>query len=283
MSSYLTWMILAGAMIGLGVFFLVLQLVPASPALGPALRRLHPAAAASQPRPAVGWIRRNFRIPDSDLQLLNRTTDQYLLTLGLATLFALLLPALITAAVVLLRLPISPAIPGVGTALAAVAAPWLAHRDVIAKADTARDEFVRAMCTYLDLAAHQVLGGHGPVESLTRAAGICDGWVFDRIRQALLAAELQMRAPWDELRVLSRAINVVELGDLADIMNSAGNEGAAVYETLRARADSLRDQLRTQALAQAEVRTTKLDIPASALIFILLVLMGYPFITRLFV
>ncbi|MEU7802749.1 type II secretion system F family protein [Micromonospora arborensis] len=283
MSSHLTWMILAGAMVGLGVFLLVLQLVPAAPALGPALRRLHPVAAASQPRPAVGWVRRNFRIPHSDLQLLNRTTDQYLLTLGLAGLFALLLPALMTVAVVLLRLPISPAITGVGTVLAAIAAPWLAHRDVVSKADTARDEFVRAMCTYFDLAAHQVLGGHGPVESLTRAAGICDGWVFDRIRQALLAAELQMRAPWDELRALSRAINVVELGDLADIMNSAGNEGAAVYETLRARADSLRDQLRTEALAQAEVRTTKLDIPASALIFILLVLMGYPFITRLFI
>lgn len=283
MNPYLVAALLAGGLVGLGVFVLIQQLVPAAPALGPALRRLHPATAVPMPRPATGWLRRNFRVPHSDLQLLGRTVDQYLLTLGLAAVFAFLLPALMTAAVIVLRLPISPAITGAGTVAAAIAALWLAHRSIISKADTARGEFTRAMCTYLDLCAHQVLGGHGPVESLTRAASICDGWVFARIRSALLAAELQMRAPWDELRTLSRDIDVMQLGDLADIMSSAGTEGASVYQTLRARADSLRDQLRTEALAEAEVRTNKLDIPASALIFILLALMGWPFITRLFI
>jgi hypothetical protein len=275
--------VVAGALVGLGVFLLILQLVPAPPALAAALHRLHPVAVGAGPARSDSWLRRQFRVPYADLRLLGRTVDSYFLTLGLSALFALFIPVLLGAAVLVLQLPVPIVIPVAASLATAVLAVWLAHRDVIGKAETARGEFTRAMCTYLDLSAHQVLGGHGPVESLTRAASVCQGWVFTRIREALLSAELQLRAPWDELKILGRDIEVIELGDLADIMRTAGNEGANVYQTLRARADSLRDQLRTQALAEAEVRTNKLDIPASAMILVLLVLMGYPFLTKLFV
>lgn len=282
-NGYLTAMVVAGAMTGLGVFLLVVQLIPAPPALGPALRRLHPLSTASNSPAGISWLRRRLTVPHADLRLLNRSTDQYFLTLGLSALFCLILPALITVVVAVLRLPIPVFIPAGGTLAAALAGAALAHREVVTKAAVARAEFTRAMCTYLDLAAHQVLGGHGPVESLDRAASVCHGWVFARIREALLSAQLQLRPPWDELKVLARDIEVIELGDLADIMRTAGSEGANVHQTLRARADSMRDRIRTEALAQAELRTNKLDIPAAALILVLLVLIGYPFMARLFV
>ncbi|WP_433392995.1 type II secretion system F family protein [Micromonospora sp. KLBMP9576] len=282
-NGYLTAMVVAGAMTGLGVFLLVVQLIPAPPALGPALRRLHPLTTASNSPAGISWVRRRLAVPHADLRLLNRSTDQYFLTLGLSALFCLILPALITVVVAVLRLPIPVFIPAGGTLAAALAGAVLAHREVVSKAAVARAEFTRAMCTYLDLAAHQVLGGHGPVESLDRAASVCHGWVFARIREALLSAQLQLRPPWDELKVLARDIEVIELGDLADIMRTAGSEGANVHQTLRARADSMRDRIRTEALAQAELRTNKLDIPAAALILVLLVLIGYPFMARLFV
>ncbi|MEU8088634.1 type II secretion system F family protein [Micromonospora sp. NPDC049101] len=282
-NGYVTAMVLAGAMAGFGVFLLVVQLIPAPPALGPALRRLHPLSAASTTPAGVSWLRRRFTVPYGDLRLLDRSTDQYFLTLGLSALFCLVLPALITVVVAVLSLPIPVFVPVGATVVAALAGAVLAHREVVSKAAVARAEFTRAMCTYLDLAAHQVLGGHGPVESLDRAASVCHGWVFARIREALLSAQLQLRPPWDELKVLSRDIEVIELGDLADIMRTAGSEGANVHQTLRARADSMRDRIRTEALAQAELRTNKLDIPAAALILVLLVLIGYPFMARLFV
>ncbi|MEU8073098.1 type II secretion system F family protein [Micromonospora sp. NPDC049151] len=282
-NGYLTAMVIAGAMTGLGVFLLVVQLIPAPPALGPALRRLHPLTTAGNTPAGISWIRRRLTVPHADLRLLNRSTDQYFLTLGLSALFCLILPALITIAVAVLRLPIPVFIPAGGTLAAALAGAALAHREVVSKAAVARAEFSRAMCTYLDLAAHQVLGGHGPVESLDRAASVCHGWVFARIREALLSAQLQLRPPWDELKVLARDIEVIELGDLADIMRTAGSEGTNVHQTLRARADSMRDRIRTEALAQAELRTNKLDIPAAALILVLLVLIGYPFMARLFI
>ena len=285
MSPNVTFMlaVLGGATAAFGVFLLVAMLVPAPPALGPALARLHPGANPAAGHPVRDAIRSRVRVPDADLAILGRTVDRYLLTLGLSALFALLVPALVTLTVLVTDIPVSPAIPAGGALLAAAGAAWLAHRDTIAKAAAARAEFRRGMCTYLDLAAHQVLGGHGPMESLERAASICHGWVYAHLRDALLRAQLQLSPPWDELKALSTQIGVVELGDLADIMRTAGVEGASVYQTLRARADSLRDQIRAEALEVAEVRTNKLDIPAAALILVLLVLVGYPFMARLFI
>ena len=271
----------AGALIGLGVFFIVVQLAPAPPALGPALRRLHPIAGTGPVR-APSRMRHQFKTPHSDLQLLGRTSDQYFLTIGLSALFGLLAPALLGVIIAVFRLPVPMVIPVAGSLIFCVLAAISAHLEVGAKAAAARSEFSRAMCTFIDLAAHQVLGGHGPVESLNRAASVSHGWVFARIREALLSAELQLRPPWEDLKALGAQIEVVELDDLADIMRTAGNEGANVYGTLRARADSLRDQLRTKALADAEVRTSKLDIPSASLIFVLMVLLGYPFLARLF-
>ena len=75
---------------------------------------------------------------------------------------------------------------------------------------------------------------------------------------------MQMHAPWDELRDLADKIGIPELGDVGAIMRSSGSEGAQVHETLRSRADSLRDQIRTDNLARAEGVTSRLDIPGRA-------------------
>jgi hypothetical protein len=50
---------------------------------------------------------------------------------------------------------------------------------------------------------------------------------------------------------------------------------------LRQQADSLRDQLRTDALARAEAVTGRLDVPGAALVFVLVAFVLYPFMTRL--
>jgi hypothetical protein len=102
------------------------------------------------------------------------------------------------------------------------------------------------------------------------------------MRTALLTAQLQMRPPWDELKELSLAINVVELTSFADIMRSAGSDGAQVYQTLRAQAASLRDQIRVRSLETAKTRTSKLEIPSTMLVIVLLVVVGYPLMASLF-
>ncbi|GAA3387623.1 hypothetical protein GCM10020369_30810 [Cryptosporangium minutisporangium] len=276
--------VLGGAAVGGGCFLLVREALPAVPALGPALRRLHEPVATNAVPPStslLSGVARRIRVPQRDLTLLGRTREQYLISLLLSALIGLATPpvAAFIFAAAGIRLPV--AIPVGAGLVCAVLFVVVAHRDVIEKAAAARAEFVRAVCTYLDLVALQLAAAHGPVQALEQAAAVCDGWVFQRIREALLRAQLQMRFPWAELRLMSQEIGVAELGDVGAIMQSSGTEGAQVQHTLREQADSLRDQIRTTDLARAESITSRLDIPGAALVFVLVLFVLYPFMTRI--
>jgi tight adherence protein C len=279
--------VLGGALVGAGVFVIVREALPAAPALAPALRRLHqPPLAGPTTRPGgrnldwLGGLSRWLRPPTRDLALLGRTPEQYALSVLIAALAGLLAPALLTVVFQILGIGLPFFVPVIGSLGLAAVAAFVAHRDVLGKADRARREFSRAVCTYLDLVALQLTAAHGPVQALENAAAVCDGWVFERIRTALRLAQLQMHSPWDELRELAEEIGVPELGDVGAIMQSSGTEGAQVHETLRNRADSLRDQIRTDNLSRAEAVTGRLDVPGAMLVFVLMGFVLYPFLTR---
>ncbi|MGC4856518.1 type II secretion system F family protein [Micromonospora sp. DT4] len=276
-----------GAAIGLGLFLVIRELVPATPALGPALRRLHQppgtgrvAAPASRRLDWLTGMSRWLRPPHRQLALIGQTPEQYALSVLLSALIGLATPTLLGVALFVLGISLPLVVPVLGGLGMALIAALLAHRSVLTKANAARDEFRQAVCTYLDLVALQLSAAHGPVQSLERAAAVCDGWVFDRLQEALRIAQMQMHAPWDELRDLADKIGIPELGDVGAIMRSSGSEGAQVHETLRSRADSLRDQIRTDNLARAEGVTSRLDIPGALLVFVLLGFVVYPFIAR---
>ncbi|MGC4807939.1 type II secretion system F family protein [Micromonospora sp. DT233] len=284
----LTLAVCGGAAVGLGLFLVLREALPAAPALGPALRRLHQPAGTGRAVPGGGsgpeWIggfARWLRPPHQQLALLGRTPEQYALSLLLSALIGLATPTVVGAILFLGGISVPVAVPLLGSLVMAAAAALVAHRNVLTRADAARDEFRQAVCTYLDLVALQLSAAHGPVQALERAATVCDGWVFDRIREALRIAQMQMHSPWDELRELADKIGIPELGDVGAIMRASGSEGAQVHETLRSRADSLRDQIRTDNLARAEAVTSRLDIPGSLLVFVLLGFAVYPFLARL--
>lgn len=292
MITYLNWQlgiaVGGGAAVGFGLFLVVRELVPASPALGPALRRLHQPTGTASLNAAAGrrleWLSgfsRWLRPPHRQLALIDQTPEQYALSLLLSALVGLAAPTLLGVACFVLGISLPLAVPVLGSLGLALVAALLAHRSVLARAAKAREEFRQAVCTYLDLVALQLSAAHGPVQSLERAAAVCDGWVFDRIAEALRIAQMQMHSPWDELRDLADRIGIPELGDVGAIMRSSGSEGAQVHETLRSRADSLRDQIRTDNLARAEGVTSRLDIPGALLVFVLLGFVVYPFIARM--
>jgi tight adherence protein C len=276
------WLALAvtgGAVTGFGFYLLAVQFVPSRPALGPALRRLHPTVApALASGPAISASSFSGRWPAKDLEILSRSPERHTMNLVTAAVSGFLLPILITICAIILQINISFVVPLVlSFALAALMA-YSQHQSMRSRAKLARREFVQALCVYTTLTAHQVRSGHGAVEAMERSATICSGWPYQRLRSALLTAQLQMRPPWDELKAMADAIDVVELSSFADIMRSAGADGAQVYDTLRAQSASLRDQLRVKALEAAKTRTSKLDVPSTMLIMIILVLIGYPLI-----
>jgi tight adherence protein C len=274
--------IVGGAGVGFGVFLLVREMLPATPALGPALRRQRevPAAAAARRSPLTGFSRM-LRVPQRELALLGRTPEQYALSLLVSGLIGLALPPLAGFVLAMLGRGVGLVIPAAAGVAGGLVFMVIAHRDVIGKAEQARREFVRAACTYIDLVALQLSAAHGPVQALEQAATVGHGWVFERLREALTVARMDLRSPWQELREEADKIGVPELGDVGAIMQASGTQGAQVRDTLRKQADSLRDQIRTDALARAESVTSRLDIPGAALVLVLVAAVLYPLLARL--
>lgn len=279
--------LLLGALAATGVIVVVRELSPATPALGPALRRLHP-----RPEQRVsGWVvpprlLRRLPVPHDSLALLGHTPARYAGTLLVAALAGLAFPVVVG---VLLasagrHLPAAVLAAGGAVSLATAAVfALVAHSDVEFKARRVRREFRAVVAVYLSLVAMERGAGHGTVESLERAADVGDGWVIARIRAALLRARAHHRPPWDELTELGDEIGVPELSDVGQIMQGSGESGAHVNRTLLERADSLRDQIRADALARAEATTGKLEIPGAVLLFILAAFVIYPITQRVYI
>jgi branched-subunit amino acid transport protein len=279
--------LLGGAVVGTGAFLVIRELLPATPALAPTLARLQPRLeapiASLDPRLSLGrwgWLARIVPVPTTDLAILGKPVDAYLSSVAMSALSGLIAPGVLVAVLALAGLHVPIFIPVLLGLLCGLLFALLARRDVASKATDARGEFRRAFCTYLDLVVLELTAA-GPVQALESAVKICHGWVFDRIGEALTQAQLQMSFPWDQLRVLGEEIDVIELQDFAGIMQSAGDSGAQVQQTLREVADSLRDRLRTDQLGRAETVSAKLEMPAAFLVIVLAIFMIYPLIARL--
>lgn len=277
----------AGGLAAGGVFWLVWQLFARTPAVRPALRRLYPAGVGPRvPSATAIWLRRwlgwVWRPPARELAMLGRTRRQYAVSLAVSAAVGAVSIVVLVAAVGLAGINLPVVLPiGVAAGAGALSA-WAAHHEVLRRAKAARHEFRRAICSYLDMTALELAAGHGPVAALERACAHVYGNTFDRLRETLLNAQLRLHPPWDDLRELAASIDVPELGDVGDIVAAAGADGAVVHETLLARAESLREQIRVEALARAKATTAQLDIPGAVLLLIVAGFGIYPLLARFF-
>lgn len=279
--------LLAGALVGLGLTVIIRELVPAHPDLVSALDRLSgrasaPVTTAHGPVERIGrLVERHlpqlaaFRVPARDLALLQTPVPAWLGEKAALALFGLLLPALLTllASVVGLALP-GPA-PTVGVAAALAAVMWLLPDiGVRRRAANARAEFARGVSAFELMIALQRLAGAGAVQSVERAAATGNSWVFQRINQHLQRCRYEGTQPWAGLQQLGQDLAVPELESLADIMRASGEEGTAVYETLRARDRSVRSALlaRDQAAANAASESMHIPVAATVMVFAMLLI-----------
>jgi hypothetical protein len=292
--------LLLGALMGLGLFLVARELLPSHPELVSALARIEGRAAAPRQQLLLGGTRRDslentlggwlaarlaggagLRIPHRDLALVGRSVEQFLLQKVAMGLLGLLFPPLLAIVMGLIGLQLPFPIPvAAGLVFAGVLffTPDLTVRQL---AEQARSDFKRAVCAYLDLTALQRASHSGAITALQRAAEPCRGWVFTRIREELLHAELDGVPPWDGLKALAEDLGVPELGDVGDIMRMSGEDGAAVYETLRSRAKSLRGAILAQHEAQANSDSEKMVAPGAVLTLLMIVMVGYPAFARI--
>ncbi|WP_028048825.1 type II secretion system F family protein [Cellulomonas sp. URHD0024] len=290
------WIVLlGGGLVGAGVVVAVAGLSPARPDLALTIERFLPEADGvpieSRPARRFDGIR-DVVLPRAvhtfglsryaaDLGMVDQSAEELAgRKLGYAAL-GLVFPTLLSVLLLALGIPLPFAVPtAAGLALGAVffLLPDLTLRT---EAATARASMRHATCVYLELVAMERLADAGPSEALDRAASIGGSREFARIRDALLHAELAGQPSWSGLSDLAAATGVTELADAADIMRIAGQDGGAIYSTLRARAASLRTQLLATSTAKANAASEHMVVPVSLLGLCFMALLGYPAFMRI--
>lgn len=288
---------LAGALVGLGVFLIVLHRTPAQPDLATALDRLAPERALAPPVPPapvrgdpvdrVGlWAGRHLplrsgRVLQHDLDLLGLDLARFHGQKVLYALLGLCLPVLLAALVLVTGVAVPAPVPAVASLLLAAALSLLPDLNVRSEAAAAREEFTRSLVAYIDLVALERLAGAGPRQAMESAAQVGDTWPFRRIAEELARSRWSGLAPWDALGGLADDLGLHTMGDLADVMRLSGEQGAAVYQALRARSVAIRAALVTEDLAAANRSAERLTLPGAVLALTFAVLLTGPAVIRL--
>jgi pilus assembly protein TadC len=293
-SPLLVTVLLFGALAGAGLTLVVAQLVPAPPDLSAVLARLsqqRPSAPELAPRGVQDRLGRavlarggtwpGLRPPVRELAILRIQPHEWLGEKVLLAVIGLAFPPLLATLLDLAGVPLPWVLPAVlSLALAALffALPSLTVRERAAKA---REDFARAVGAYIELVALERLAGAGTSQALEHAAQVGQSWVFERIREELLRSRLSGTTPWDSLSELSEELGVPELGDLSDIMRLAGEEGAQVYQALRARGRSLRTGMLTREQARANAASERMVLPVAMLALCFALMIATPAVYRL--
>lgn len=277
----------AGGAVGAGVAMMIASAVPTVPTLESALAQLRGNAAGDptgQPgRPALTELARSLGLHrlGRDLELVGDTPEALVLRKAAFALLGLLFPPVLGLAMATIGVSLPLVIPAVAGLALAVLLSFAPDLDVRRKAATARAEARRAVCVYLELVALERVADAGTAEALRRAADIGDGSAFAQLREALLRAQLAGRPSWQGLADMSERLLLPELDDVADIMRASGEDGAAVYATLRARAASLRGALLTEEAAAANAASEHMIVPVALLGVAFMALLGYPAFARI--
>ena len=284
--------VLGGALGGIGVAIAAVEvLAPSRPDLRAALLRLHPTdiaggpptSDASQPRAlaqVLAQVAERVPIPRADLALLDQTVDRFIASKLAMAGYGALLPGLLTGVLAVLGLRLPVLLPAAICLVTVAVMFFMPDLVVRSQAQEARTCFRRAVGSYLDLVALERGADGGPAEALARAADVAHGPEFRRISDALMSARLLGRTPWQALSELAADVGIEELADLADVIALAGSDGAAVADTLAAKASALRTRQLADSATAANTATEKLTLPGVALAFAFLVLVCYPALAR---
>ncbi|MGH8824304.1 MAG: type II secretion system F family protein [Jiangellaceae bacterium] len=297
----MTWILLAGALAGLGLLVLAMVVAPHRPSPAAALARLDAerdrmradrlSVAAIDPRQVVepASLRRiggSLRHPidtmglelgglRSDLSLLGRTLDTHLAVSLLAGLGGFLVPVVVQVVLSLFGAGLGTSSVLVGLALGVICAciPTLVVRS---RADDRRRDFRHVVGSFLDLVAMNLAGGRGVPEALQSASEISNGWAMVRIRDTLLSARLHGVTPWAALGELGAEVRIDELVDLAAALALVAEDGAKVRESLAARASSMRRRELAAAEGKAGEQSQSMLVAQILLCVGFLIFLAYP-------
>ncbi|HEY3733707.1 MAG TPA: type II secretion system F family protein [Streptosporangiaceae bacterium] len=258
----MTLAVVAGAVMGIGLFLLTLALIPRRVSLarqiaafdaGPAGRSARVSSRPSDEKESEfsrrmgiaiakfcteqGW---DFPSIRANLSLTGKTFESYLAQKVLLAVFGLVFVPILTILAGMAGISFPVVIPVWISLIVAAFFFFLPDLELKQKATARRRDFRHAVGSFLDLVAMNLSGGRGVPEALMAASEIGSGWAMWRIRDALTNARITGQTPWQALGLLGEEVGVEELTDLSAALGLVAEDGAKVRQSLTARAASLR-------------------------------------------
>lgn len=139
----------------------------------------------------------------------------------------------------------------------------------------ARRDFEDSLATYFELVSLAFAGGKGPDDALRDPAQIGSGPAFRQLRTAMTASYERREAPWVTLIELGERLGVQSLIDLGASITMA-SDGLPVVDSLRAKAEAMREQAMSAQETRAEARSETMAVPIVLMFAGFLILFGYP-------
>ena len=287
--------VIAGALCGLGAWLAWTGWRPATEPLAQVLARLGKPVPDVDPADEltldarlgsrlrrIGVVEQSLDAVRTELRVLRRSPDEQAAAMVTFALAGLLWGPVVAAGafVVGIRFPL--AVPGwlaiVGAAIGIV----LPFRKIRREAAERRRAFSHALSAYCDVVSMSLASGRGVGQALEAAASSGDGWPFQELRGALTAGYVRGDTPWQSLERLGNELGTNDLVELASAISLAGEEGAAVRETVTSKAEAIRRRLVSEIEGTAASITERMGVPAAMLLIGFLAFIGYPAIAVIF-
>lgn len=295
----MTLAVIAGLCLGIGVWIAWTGLRPTPEPLAAALERFDrkPSVArrtsedASEDRDlrlgsyliqAIPPLARAMESNRANLRIVGRTPEEQAARVGAFMIFPFLLGPWIAVLAWMMGVSVPPILPGLvclGGAALGVVLPFVVLRG---EAEERRKSFAYALSGWCDVVVMNLASGRGVEQSMETAAAAGNGWPFAELRGALRAGYVRGEPPWEALAVLGEQLHINDLDELASTVAMAGEEGAAVRETVAAKAQTIRQRITADNEAEAAAKTERMTLPTVFLAIGFLIFLAYPALAAIF-
>ncbi|GIH21971.1 type II secretion system protein [Acrocarpospora phusangensis] len=310
----MTETVLAGAVLGLGIFLLLRALFPPRPGLVARLAALDQARAGEDvvraplvaPDEQVSAFRRSLgvrlakfyqargweaRSVRADLTLLGKSFEGFLATKVLLAVSGLFAFPLLVGWLAVMGWGVSLHVPFWSALLVSVVFFLLPDAQIRRDAAVRRRDFRHAVGAFLDLVSMNLAGGRGVPEALLMAVSVGSpapaangsladapgsNWAMERIRESLANARIVGITPWQALGQLGDEINVDELRDLSAALGLVADDGAKVRASLTARSATLRRRELAEIEGKAGERSQSMLVAQLLLCAGFVIFLSYP-------
>lgn len=284
--SAVTLVVTAGAVLGAGLWLAWSGWTPRRVPLADTLARLGQPIAVSGPanRDARlgAWARRLSLVDRTvasmrtDLRVLRRSADEQAAMFVVYALCGLLWAPVVAGICWMVGVRFPVAVPLWLALIGAVIGAVSAVRPVRVQAAARRRSFAHALGSYCDVVGLCLSAGRGVDASIQTAAAAGNGWPFAELQAALRTGYVRGERPWQALDALAAECDLPDLAELAAALSLAGDEGAAVRDTVRSKARSIRQRLTANAEREAAAVTERMSVPATFLLLGFIVFLGFP-------